>query len=59
MDKLYNEREAANLIGLRPATLQRWRAERRHISFTKIGGRVMYPEAELQKFIERRTVAVV
>lgn len=55
IEKLYTEKEAAALLQVSPHTLRTWRSRptSRGPGFTKIGGRVRYPESELRKCIER------
>ncbi len=54
---LINEHDAANKLGLKVATLRRWRWEGRRLPFYKIGHAVRYDPVEIEKFIEvsRRT----
>jgi excisionase family DNA binding protein len=51
---LMTEREAAGALGVSLDTLRRLR-RRNAISFTMIGGRVRYTEAQLLAYIERET----
>ncbi|MFG0333746.1 MAG: hypothetical protein ACF8TS_10320 [Maioricimonas sp. JB049] len=42
---------------VQPRTLDTWRTTKRYpLPYVKIGGRVMYREADLQEFIRSRTV---
>jgi predicted DNA-binding transcriptional regulator AlpA len=56
-NRLLNERETANLLGLKVETLRRWRWAGKPPRFLKIGSAVRYEPAELAVFIEeaRRT----
>jgi hypothetical protein len=50
-DTLLNEREAARYMGLRTATLQRWRWAGKGPGFLKIEGAVRYDPKDLAEFI--------
>jgi Helix-turn-helix domain len=54
---LLNERQAAELLNVRVATLRRWRWAGKGPAFLKIGGAVRYNLAELDRFVAaaRRT----
>ncbi len=54
---LLTETEAAALLGLKVATLRRWRWAGKGPRFLKIGGAVRYDPADLEAFIDeaRRT----
>ena len=51
-DRLLNEHEAAYRLGLKVATLRRWRWAGKPPRFLKIGSAVRYDPAELATFIE-------
>ena len=55
--RLLNEHEAAQALGLKVATLRRWRWAGKPPGFLKIGSAVRYDPADLATFIEaaRRT----
>lgn len=57
-EPLINEFEAAKILGLKVATLRRWRWAGEPPPFLKIGNAVRYDPAELSAFIEaaRRTM---
>ena len=57
IDILLNEREAARRLGLRIATLRRWRWAGKGPRFLKLCGAVRYDPADLDMFIgeARRT----
>jgi hypothetical protein len=54
---LLNERQAAELLNVRVATLRRWRWAGKGPAFLKIGGAVRYDPAELDRYVgsARRT----
>jgi phage terminase Nu1 subunit (DNA packaging protein) len=54
---LVNEHKAAEILGLRVATLRRWRWAGSPLPYRKIGNAVRYDPADLTDFIEagRRT----
>ena len=57
-DPLLNESQAANLLGVVPATLQVWRSTKRYaLPYVKVGRLVRYRMSAVQAFIESRTVA--
>jgi hypothetical protein len=49
---LMNERDAAAVMGMRPATLRRWRWSGRGPAFKKIGAAVRYAPEDIAAFIE-------
>lgn len=51
VDGLLNTSQAARLLGVRPRTLEHWRAVRRGPTYAKIGRGVRYSRAALQSFI--------
>ena len=54
--RLMNPSEAAEFLGLRPQTLACWRVDGRHLPYAKIGRSVKYRLADLESFIESRTI---
>lgn len=53
---------AAELLGIAEGTLRNWRSNPSGNigpTYTKVGGRVLYPVAELKAFIERHSVPSV
>jgi excisionase family DNA binding protein len=52
---LLNVKEAAYLLGLKPATLRAW-ILRRKIEFVRVGRAVRIPADAIAQFIERNTV---
>jgi len=55
IDTLLNEREAARRLGLRVATLRRWRWAGKGPPFRKIGAAVRYHPLDLLAFIDAGT----
>lgn len=51
---LYNEQAAAAALGVKPATLRRWRWMGGGVPFIKIGGAVRYAASDLTAWIESR-----
>ena len=55
-----NEREAAEFIGVAPATLRKWRCFGKGPAYAKLGqarsSRVVYDRRELERWIEGATV---
>lgn len=55
-DPLLTEGEAAEFLGIKPATLAVWRATKRYpLPYVKIGSRVRYKKSALQAFADSRT----
>lgn len=50
--------EAARLLGLSPATLDRWRCEKAHLPYYKIGGAIRYRRSELEEFLASHRVNI-
>lgn len=54
---LVDEKRAAEILGITPGTLSVWRCVRRYpLPYSKIGRAVRYSVADLERFIESRTV---
>jgi len=57
---LKDEKSAAEFLGVSPGTLQVWRSTRRYpLPFVKIGRNVRYRLADLQAFVQSRTVGAI
>lgn len=55
--ELLTAEETAARLGVEVVTLAKWRSTRRYpLAFVKIGGKVRYSAAAVQKFIEDRTI---
>jgi excisionase family DNA binding protein len=56
-DPLLTEVQAAEILGVKPATLQVWRSTRRYpLPYVKTGRLVRYRQSAIEAFIEARTV---
>ena len=53
--KFLNTPEAAEYLGLQPATLEAWRCRGGGPSFVKLGRAVRYRNEDLAKWVESRT----
>ena len=54
---LVSPTDAAAMLGVTVATLAIWRCTRRYpLPYTKIGRKVMYRAADLEAFVDSRTV---
>jgi hypothetical protein len=54
---LLDQKQAAQILGVEPGTLQVWRATKRYpLRYIKIGRSVKYKFQDLQAFIEMRAV---
>ena len=49
---VFSETQAAEMLGVSPRTLQRWRVTGEGPQYTKLGKRVGYTEQALRKLIE-------
>lgn len=58
LKRLLSEREAADILNVKPNTLAAWRCTKRVEGprYVKMGGAVRYPMAELEAFIARQLV---
>lgn len=57
LPRLISREEAAEALGIRPQTLACWATNRRYgLPFVKIGRRVMYRLADIERFIEANLV---
>ena len=52
IDQLLNEKQTAQILGLAVQTLRNDRATRRRWPYVKIGRRVMYRPADIQRIID-------
>lgn len=48
----YTTQEAAEMIGVKPATLEVWRVYGKGPRFCKAGRRVVYPEDEIKAYLD-------
>lgn len=58
MEKLLTTPEAAELLRIRPNSLEIWRCQRRGPSWVKVCGAIRYRLADLEAFIERGVVTI-
>ncbi len=57
-DPLLSEQQAAEVLGVKPATLQAWRSTKRYaLAYVKVGRLVRYRQSALQAFLASREVA--
>jgi predicted DNA-binding transcriptional regulator AlpA len=57
-DPLLNEQQAAQFLGVKPASLQVWRSTKRYqLQYVKVGRLVRYRLSALQAFLSSREVA--
>jgi len=53
--ELLSSAEAARYLGIQPHTLSVWRCEKRYqLPYLKIGSRVFYAKADLDRWLESR-----
>ncbi len=55
MERLYSLVEAADLLGFKVKTIQRW-VDFRKISYTRVGGVIRIPACELTRIVAEGTV---
>ena len=56
-DPLMTENQAAELLGVKPTTLQVWRSTKRYpLEYVKVGRLVRYRLSALEEFVALRTV---
>jgi len=59
-NQLRNEAEAAQILDLKPGTLQVWRSTKRYpLPYIKVGRLVRYRQSDLEAFLNGRTVEMV
>ena len=58
MAELITSEEAARILGVQPQSLAVWRLHGKNLPFVKVGRLVRYRRDELERWIERQTVAV-
>ena len=59
LNQLRNEAEAAQILDLKPGTLQVWRSTKRYpLPYVKVGRLVRYRQSDLEAFLAARTVEV-
>lgn len=57
-DPLLSEQQAAEILGVKPSTLQVWRSTRRYaLAYIKVGRLVRYRQSVLLAFLASREVA--
>lgn len=57
-DPLLSEQQAAQMLGVKPATLQVWRSTKRYaLAYIKVGRLVRYRQSAVQAFLVAREVA--
>jgi hypothetical protein len=56
-EELLTPEQAAKQLHIEPQTLAVWRCHRRYpLAYVKIGGKVLYPQKAIDRFIQSRTV---
>lgn len=56
-DPRYDEKAAAEYLGVKPATLAIWRCNKRYnLEYIKVGRLIRYRKSALDEFLARRTV---
>jgi excisionase family DNA binding protein len=58
-DPLLTEQQAAEVLGVKPTTLQVWRCNGRYaLPYVKVGRLVRYRRSSVEQFLQQRTVEV-
>lgn len=57
--QLLTQNETADYIGVKSATLEKWRFQKKHLPFVRVGGKILYRKTELDAFLASRTVQPV
>ena len=56
--KLWSPGQVAEILGVSKQTLAVWRCEQRYpLPYVKVGSRVRYRPADVERFLERRAIA--
>jgi Helix-turn-helix domain len=56
-DELFTPEETAKKLHIKPQTLAVWRSHRRYsLAYVKVGGKVLYSQRAIDRFIQSRTV---
>jgi excisionase family DNA binding protein len=55
---LLSARGVAELLGVNPSTVQKWRAGRQELPFMKIGGQFYYQRTDVLAYLERSHIEV-
>lgn len=57
IDELMTEQEAAELLKVKPGTLNSWRCLGRHgLPYIRVGRAVRYKRSDLERWLDNRTV---
>jgi excisionase family DNA binding protein len=56
MQRLLSVQEAADRLGLKPATIRAWLLRRKNLPFVRCGRAVRIPAESVDQFIQRNTV---
>jgi excisionase family DNA binding protein len=57
-DPLLDEKQAAEILAVKPETLQVWRCTKRYaLAYVKVGRNVRYRRSAVEAFMQARTVA--
>lgn len=58
LPEMLTTEQAAEYLGLKPSTLTSWRCTGRYqIPYVKVGRKTRYRKADLEKFLQQRTIA--
>lgn len=54
-DHLLTQQQAADVLGVKPSTLERWRFVGHPLSFVKVGRLVRYRRSAIEEYLTQRT----
>ncbi len=57
-DDFIDDKEVSRITGIATTTLARWRCQKKHFSYYKIGGAVRYRRSEILAYAENHRVSV-
>ena len=53
---LVTTKKVAEILNMSPRTLENWRGKGRGPTYRRIGGRILYSMADIQKFIDQEII---
>ncbi len=56
VENLLNIKETSELLGVSISTLNRWRKNKEHLPYLKLGHRIMYSVDDIEKVVETKRI---
>lgn len=53
---ILTNKEAANFLSIKPATLAKWRSEHRGPRYSKLGRRIVYKVQDLEEYLKQNKI---